>query len=271
MAAGSASPSQRLRDLPRERDGSIAVAAGPITALLAAGLLGNVRGDVGSTNVALVLAGVVVIAALTGRTAGLLTAITAAVGYNFFHTVPYHSFRISSGRDVVTVVLLCVIGVIVSEIGAWRRRAQSAAKRRLRGSQTLEETSAMLANGAAPEKCWLAIRAMLIETLGLADCRFEPGVVESVDRLPRSGSLASSSMRFGRHGFELPETGAAIEVAFRDHVFGSIVLVPKSDAGTTIDARQVAVALADQYAVALAMDQRPDQHVSPPVRRSTPG
>src|SRR3954468_11922920 len=103
-------------------DGPVSIAGGPIAALAAAGLLSRFRDDVGSTNVALVLAGIVVLAGLAGRTAGIVTALTAAVSFNFFHTAPLHSLRISGGRDIVTVVLLAALGLFVAEIGAWRRR-----------------------------------------------------------------------------------------------------------------------------------------------------
>ena len=62
----------------RTREGSFAVALGPLVAALAAGLLSASRDDVGVTNVALVLAMIVVAAALAGRMAGIVTALTAA-------------------------------------------------------------------------------------------------------------------------------------------------------------------------------------------------
>lgn len=238
-----------------EPAGRIALAIGPAVALAAAGLLKGVRDDVGVVNVALVLSGVVVVAALAGRAAGLATAVTAALGYNFFHTQPYYSLRISSGRDIVTVVLLVIIGVIVSEMGSWRRRAQAAAVRRLNGARALEVAAAQLATGSDPDEIWSGIRSALIDMLGLADCRYEPGSSPSVAALPRSGSLFAESMRLGRDGFELPDTGTAIAVTYAGRTFGHIVLVPDGHFGSTRDTRQVAVALADEYAVALATTQ----------------
>jgi hypothetical protein len=242
-------------DTTEEPAGRIALAIGPAVALAAAGLLERVRDSFGVANVALVLSCVVVIAALAGRTAGLATAVTAALAYNFFHTRPFYSLRISSGRDVATVGLLVIIGVIVGEMGAWRRRALAVSTRRLHGSRALEAVAAQLAAGTRPDDIWLAIRAALTETLGLADCRFEPGATPSVQAIPRSGSLIGESMRLGRHGFELPTGGAAIAVAYAGRTLGHIILVPGSDTGSQRDIRQVAVALADEYAVALAVSE----------------
>ena len=238
-----------------EPAGRIALAIGPAVALATAGLLEQVRDSFGVANVALVLSAVVVVAALAGRSAGLATAVTAALSYNFFHTQPYHSLRISSGRDVATVGLLVIIGVIVGEMGAWRRRALAASTRRLHGSRALEAVAAQLAAGAQSDEIWAAVRAALVDALELTDCRFEPGTSPSVQLLPRSGSLFGESMRLGRHGFELPASGAALAVAYAGRTLGHIIVVPAGHAGSQRDTRQVAVALADEYAISLAANE----------------
>ena len=238
-----------------EPAGRIALAIGPAVALGAAGLLERVRDSFGVANVALVLSCVVVVAALAGRSAGLATAVTAALAYNFFHTRPYYSLRISSGRDIATVGLLVIIGVIVGEMGTWRRRALAASTRRLQGSRALEAVAAQLAAGTQPDEIWAAVRAAMIDALDLADCRFELGASPSVQLIPRSGSLFGESMRLGRHGFELPASGAAIAVVYAGRTLGHIVMVPAGSGGSQRDIRQVAVALADEYAVALAASE----------------
>ena len=79
--------------------------------LLIAGVLEGPRATIGSTNVALFLAVVVVAAGVLGRRAGgWITALGAALSFNFFHTRPVHTLRIASGRDVITVVLLAALG-----------------------------------------------------------------------------------------------------------------------------------------------------------------
>lgn len=238
-------------------DGPVSIAGGPIAALLAAGLLGRVRDDVGSTNVALVLAGIVVLAALAGRTAGVVTAFTAAVSFNYFHTAPYHSMRISGGRDVVTVVLLAVLGLFVSEIGAWRRRNGATAQHVVRMAHSLETVAELVATGADADDVFAAVRTTLTATLGLSDCRFEPAGqrgTAAVDMpvLPRSGALVGASMRVGIGGFELPLGGAALEVAAGGGVLGHIVMVPDARHGSALEDRRAAIALADLYALALA-------------------
>src|SRR4051794_22360131 len=159
----------------RQLDPVVALAAGPIAALIAAGLLARFRDEVGVTNVALVLAMIVLAAALVGRMSGILTAITAAMAFNYFHTEPFHSLRINGAQDVVTVLLLAGLGLVMSEISAWRRRAHIAAKRRLEGARALEMVAAMIAAGTSPDEVWAAVRDVLLDQLHVVDCRFEPG------------------------------------------------------------------------------------------------
>jgi hypothetical protein len=62
-------------------------------------------------------------------------------------------------------------------------------------------------------------------------------------------------MRLGRDGFEMPDSGIAIAVAYAGRTLGHIVLVPHGHSGSPRDTRQVAVALADEFAVALASSE----------------
>ena len=245
--------STRLEDELRPT-GNIAIAVGPIVALSTAGLLGRFRDTAGATNVALVLTMIVVVAALAGRTAGFATAVAAALGFNYFHTQPYHSLRISGARDIVTVCLLVVIGVVVSEIGAWRRRARRQSAERLTTGRALETTTAMLATGQPIDEMWTKIREVLIAELHLVDCRFESKANSGLPVLPRSGSIVGRSMHLTRYGFALPPGGVVVPVVARGQTFGEIVLVPDERYGSTHDARALAIALADQYAVALHLE-----------------
>jgi len=64
-------------------------------------------------------------------------------------------------------------------------------------------------------------------------------------------------MRVAPGGFLLPPAGAAIAVVAEGQTVGHIVLEPDGRSGTALDARQLAVALADQYAVAMKMRRAP--------------
>ena len=236
-----------------EPAGRIALAIGPAVALAAAGLLEKVRDDFGVANVALVLSCIVVVAALAGRAAGLATAVTAALAYNFFHTRPYYSLRINSGRDIATVGLLVIIGVIVSEMGAWRRRALAASTRRLHGSRALEAVAAQLAAGSRPEEIWDAVREGVDgQHSSWPIVASKPDSRRRCSRYRARGRCSASRCGWAVSASSFRPSGAAIAVAYAGRTLGHIVLVPSGHTGSQRDIRQVAVALADEYAVALA-------------------
>jgi hypothetical protein len=87
-------------------------AAGFVASLLIGVAIEPFRSTVGLENVALgYLLVVVVAAAVGGRAAGLISALSAALSYDFFLTTPYHSLRIDSVAQVITVALLFGTGL----------------------------------------------------------------------------------------------------------------------------------------------------------------
>jgi hypothetical protein len=103
-------------------------AAGFVASLLIGVLVEPFRGTVGLENVALgYLLVVVVAAAVGGRAAGLISALSAALSYDFFLTTPYHTLRIDSLSQVITVALLFGTGLVASLAGRARRRQTVAA------------------------------------------------------------------------------------------------------------------------------------------------
>src|SRR5512132_4422054 len=98
-------------------------AAGFVASLVIGVVVEPFRGTVGLENVALgYLVVVVAAAAVGGRTAGLVSALSAALSYDFFLTTPYHSLRIDSIAQVITVALLFGTGLVASLAGRARRR-----------------------------------------------------------------------------------------------------------------------------------------------------
>ena len=64
------------------------------------------------------------VAAVGGRAAGIVTALTAVVSFDFFHTQPYLSLAIDSRDDIETTVLLLVAAVLVGTIATAGRSAR---------------------------------------------------------------------------------------------------------------------------------------------------
>ena len=106
-----------------------------------AALLSTVPDTVRSSTAAMVLVVVVVAASAYGdRLAGVISAASAAVGFDFFLVEPYHSLTISSSDDVELALALLTVGVAVTEIASWGRRQRATAQVRegyLRGLAAL--------------------------------------------------------------------------------------------------------------------------------------
>ena len=109
----------------RQHHGIVRVLA-VVVPLVISGVLHLLSGLVANSAAALVLVLFVVGAASTGdRLAGLLAALSAAVGFDFFLTQPYLRLQIDSAEDIELAVLLLLIGLAVSELASWAIR-QSA-------------------------------------------------------------------------------------------------------------------------------------------------
>ena len=248
----------------------IGVAVGiPVTVAVAA-VMATARSFFDTTNAALVLMIVVVaIAAVGGRTAGIVTALIAVVSFDFFHTQPYLSLAIDSRDDIETTVLLLVAAVLVGTIataGRSARRRETTARAEIRRIHRVAEIAA---SGADPAQVIEVAQHELRDLLHLQQSRFEALPIESdtvLPRLGRNGAIDGVTERQfriaddGRSGFELPEAGVELPVLARGQHIGRFVLVPTRGEPATLEDRLVAVAIADQVAaVWLPSDPRSRQ------------
>jgi hypothetical protein len=102
---------------------------------------------------------------------------------------------------------------------------------------------------------WTTTRDLLIETLYLEECRYEPFGTEAppLQRLGSNLGPRESVMRFLKGGFALPPEGAELVVEHEGDVLGRIVLLPGSDRpGVSLPRRRFAVTVAQLFAVAAA-------------------
>ncbi len=237
-----------------ERDTSRLVAGlGAITVLVVAGVLVPLRDWLGPSNMALVLVLVVVgAAAFGGRLAGAVTSVVAALSFDFLYTQPYLTLRINEREDIITFVLLLVVGVAVGELAALRASSRRDAVLRARSAARLEAVTSLVASGADVDEIWPVVRDALVEQLDLVECRFEPSPYgpPRLTELEHTGHIAGNELHWVPGGFELPTAGVELPVSQAGHRLGRIVLMPTHGTGTSIADRRAAVALADQLAVA---------------------
>ncbi|MGZ6973335.1 MAG: DUF4118 domain-containing protein [Acidimicrobiia bacterium] len=238
-----------------DRPSTIAYAIGGLLPIAVAGAIVGLRSEIDTTNVALVLVLCVVgTAAFGGRGPAALSAVIAAVSYEFFFTKPYYSLRINSADDVETTLILLAIGLSVGQLAVHARHTRRDASRGRDEIASMRRVAERAAGGASDQELIDLVVAELTSLLSLVGCRFEVEATGPVlPVLERSGRIESPYRRVGPDGeLALPPLGVRLPVVGGGRQLGSIVLDPDPVVGVTLEARVVAVALADQLGAALA-------------------
>jgi hypothetical protein len=233
--------------------GLFIAAIGPI---MIAGTLVPLRGDMSHANVALVYVVLVVVAAACGgRWVGAIAAIVSTLSFDFFFTRPYQSLKIARADDVGTTVLLLIVGLLVGEIVVRANRARTTRDRGRAEIARLHRVAEQVASGVPTGRVRETVETELIDLLRLRDCFFEhQPYATSLPRLERSGAMPARVHRFAGGEFTLPADGADIAVLGRGQEAGRLVLIPDPELGASLEARVVAIALADQLGAAIAAD-----------------
>jgi len=224
-----------------------AVAAAVLGPLALAAVLLPWRASWSNTNMALLLVvAVVAIACLGNRLAGALAALSAAVWFDFFFTVPYDRLTISRSADVTTFVLLLAVGVAVSQMAAWARRLKSVTVEDAGYFTRIVSSAALTQQADTPYDVVEHVRRQLIDVLDLQDCRFEYGkLLGQPPRLEQDGSIRT---RYGYYPVDvsgLPAEDIELRTFSNGQYVGRFMLTPKPGARPSQRARLVAVALAD--------------------------
>lgn len=232
------------RYLTRDRT---AIAAAVVVPLALAAVLLPWRGSWPNTNVALLLVvAIVAVAALGNRVAGALAAVSAAAWFDFFFTQPYERFTIRHSSDVTTFVLLLVVGVAVSQLAAYARHlkavtiADAGYLARIVQSATLTQTA------GSPDAVVEHVREQLIGLLDLRECRFEYGML--LGQPPRLEPDGTVRTRYGHWPVDevgLPDQELELRTFNNGQYCGRFMMTPKPGSRPPVQARLVAVTLAD--------------------------
>ncbi len=209
-----------------------------------------------NANAALLLVLLVVAAAVTGiRAAGLVAAITAAVGFDYFLTAPLHTLTITDAGDIETAVLLLLVGAAVSEIAVWGRRQAAQVSREqgyLAGAQAV--AAAVAAGGSSTDDLVREVGQQIAEVLGVDGCRFDPAAGFGGPGLTADGGLVrhGRTIDVGRRGLPTDAT-IALPVRSGGCVYGHYLLISSTRvARPTRGQLRMAVMLADQVGAAIA-------------------
>jgi hypothetical protein len=206
------------------------------------------RASWSNTNVALVLVvAVVAVSAIGSRIAGALAAVSAFAWFDFFFTRPYEQFTIRSSADVTTAVLLLLVGLAASQLAARARRLQVIAITDADYLTQIHETAALTQTAASPFAVVDHVREQLIRLLDLQECRYEYGsLLGHPPRLEADGSVLIGNHRWEVERFGLPAEEIELRTFGNGQFYGRFMLRAKSGSVPSLQARLVAVTLADQ-------------------------
>jgi Domain of unknown function (DUF4118) len=224
-----------------------AVAAAVAAPLAAAAILLPWRSSWPNTNVALLLVVVVVaVAAIGNRVAGALAAVGAAVWFDFFFTLPYERFTISRSSDVTTFVLLLLVGVAVSQLAVRARRLKVITITDENYLTRIHEIAALAQSAASAQNVVDQVRDQLISVLDLRDCRFEYGIlIGHPPRIEQDGRVLTRHGHWDVETNGLPTGEIELRTFGNGQYFGRFMLTPRPGSRPSLQARLVAVTLAD--------------------------
>ena len=239
------------------RRSATVVAVSILAPLVVSGVLLVFRDQLFTPNAALILVLAVLAAAIVGgRAGGALSAIVAALCFDYFFTHPYYSFAINRRHDVETTVILLAVGLVVGEIVTRARRFGRLAEMRGREVDQMRRVAELAAGSGTDGRLITIVEREVVELLGARGARFErppyatvlPRLGHGVVTIPPSGD-AGADRGFGpRNEVEIPVSGGG-------HELGRLVLVlPRDTSGADLPAedRALAIALVDQLGSVLA-------------------
>lgn len=237
----------------RQHRGWVRVLSVLVPLLVSAGVQ-QVAWLVANSAAALVLMLLVVTSASTGdRLAGVLAAVAAAVGFDFFLTVPYFQLRIDNAEDVQLAVLLLIAGVAVSELASWGWREAARANEQAGFIQGALRVAALAAGSNDDDSALARAAESIGAVLGVTEVTFEYGDHDPSAGVVRpDGTLRHQGRTIDVTRDGLPETYAymAIPVVRKGAQLGYFRIdAPLGDVRPGREQLQVAVLLAGQWAL----------------------
>ncbi len=228
-----------------------------VAPVLVAVALVPLRAHVLNTNLALVLVVAVLgVAVAGGRVAGVVGALSAALSYDFFLTVPYGSFTMERSDDIETTLLLALIGLIAGELVERARRSEAAAIARRRDLERIHRRAELAAGGERPGRLIEQSADELTELLHLKVCRYVPEPPpETLPVFTHDAIRVPSDM-----DRDAPRAAVALPVRAHGQDLGHFLLVFPTESfglGAPVDVKHAAVAVADQLGMALLRYRRP--------------
>ncbi len=125
------------------------------------------------------LVGVVAVAARYGRGPSTLAAVASAVAFDFFFTLPLFSLRIADPRLVITVGVMLLVGLVVSELTTALRERGFAAVAHARRVAVLYSLARDLSRATDDTHIYRAARRHIARAVGGGVIFFEAADVDA--------------------------------------------------------------------------------------------
>jgi K+-sensing histidine kinase KdpD len=253
-ADGSVTPTDVVPARPERATGLLWLAALGTPVLVAAALT-PWRDRLAAADNALILVVVIVAVATAGhRWAAAACALSAALSFDFFLTRPYGSFRITRTSDLVTELLLLVVGLAVGDLAARGRTHRVAAGEGRRHLSALHTVTELAATGQEPGQVAAEASRLLVSVLGLRSCRFTRDDPDLAARVLPDGQVRIGAVAWSTGELGLPHRGVDLPIRGGGDVLAHFELVPEPGTRVPQDLLVVAVAIADQVGAALAAE-----------------
>jgi K+-sensing histidine kinase KdpD len=251
-----------------EGEGAVWGAAGFAASILLGVGLQAYRQDIGLENVVvLYLIVIAATAAVGGRAAGLISSLSAALAFNWFFTSPYHTLRVDSARQVLTVALLFAAGLLASLGGRSSRVAGAAAREEAAAIRALTAVNLAAASGRDADQVaarelldLLGARAVTVLRGGPAGDRVSASAGEpderldptALPRLDEEGRIPAGHRRTVDGLFVLPAEGVAVDLLLHGRRVGALVIEPSVDHPLLRTTRMAVAAAAHALSLATA-------------------
>ena len=187
------------------------------------------------------------------RIAGALAAVSSFAWFDFFFTRPYERFSIASAADVTTAILLLLVGLAVSQIAARARQMRVLAITDAGYLELIRRAGELSSSARSPDAVVDHVREALVGLLGLQSCRFEYGsLLGQPPRLEPDGTVLAGHRHWNVDEFGFPPGEIELRAFGNGQYFGRFMLTPEPGAKPSLQARLVAVTLADLTGRALS-------------------
>ncbi len=232
------------------------MAAAVLAPVAVAAALTPLRSRLDSADNALILVVVIVAVASTGRRmAAAVAALVSGLSFDFFLTRPYNSFRITRHQDLITELLLLVVGLAVGELAARGRRHRTAAGEGRHQLTLLHSVTELAATGQDPDVVVASASHELQDLLQLRDCRFSwHDPKGATARVTPGGDLVVGDETWSTEDLGLPTRTVDLPVRSGGWLLGHFLLTPTPGVPVSHERLLVAVTIADQVGAALATD-----------------